>query len=380
MSENILDSDSFGEKIYNKFPLKYREDDLSQNLALKRYIKSLGEGFKVTIDDINGLLNFCDSDLIPDNVLPTVLRHYWLDIDVLEDIPPKYLRGLLKNIGVILLSRGTHNSVSYVVNSMFSATDLTNVTLNDVSGTDYTLTISTDNVNTSVIDTPQVSKGIKEIIKKFTPFFQNITYWLYNDNTQEFTLTANDYYADIINNTNLDSITFDGNHYVDLGIVPTSDFEVTIDFEGTSRKNWLFGSRTSSTTSQDAYVLGFYIGTTNYVAPEFDKFRDSVLFNLPINERHSVVLSKHGCYTDNGVQIKSPYECDDFIGIYPLFVGTLNHQGNPLPTHSFKGEVYSIIINDGNSVISYSPHTLNGVSGFIDNQSNFYPLQEITEV
>lgn len=380
MSENILDSESFGERIYNKFPLKYREDDLSQNLALKRYIKSLGEGFKVTIDDINGLLNFCDSDLIPDNVLPTVLRHYGLDIDVLEDIPPKYLRGLLKNIGAILLSRGTHNSVSYVVNSMFSATDLTNVTLNGVSGTDYTLTISTDNVNTSVIDTPQVSKGVKEIIKKFTPFFQNITYWLYNDSTQEFTLTANDYYADIINNTNLDSITFDGNHYVDLGIVPTSDFEVTIDFEGTSRTNWLFGSRTSSTTSQNAYVLGFYIGTTNYVAPEFDKFRDSVLFNLPINERHSVVLSKHGCYTDNGVQIKSPYECDDFIGIYPLFVGTLNQQGNPRSTHSFKGKVYSIIINDGNSVISYSPHTLNGVSGFIDNQSNFYPLQEIMEV
>lgn len=380
MSENILDSESFGEKIYNKFPLKYREDDLSQNLALKRYIKSLGEGFKVTIDDINGLLNFCDSDLIPDNVLPTVLRHYGLDIDVLEDIPPKYLRGLLKNIGAILLSRGTHNSVSYVVNSMFSAIDLTNVTLNGVSGTDYTLTISTDNVNTSVIDTPQVSKGVKEIIKKFTPFFQNITYWLYNDNTQEFTLTANDYYADIINNTNLDSITFDGNHYVDLGIVPTSDFEVTIDFEGTSRTNWLFGSRTSSTTSQNAYVLGFYIGTTNYVAPEFDKFRDNVLFNLPLNERHSVVLSKHGCYTDNGVQIKSPYECDDFIGIYPLFVGTLNQHGNPRSTHSFKGKVYSIIINDGNSVISYSPHTLNGVSGFIDNQSNFYPLQEIMEV
>ena len=40
---NILNSKDFGLKIYNRFPPKYREDDVEQKYALKRYIQSLSE-------------------------------------------------------------------------------------------------------------------------------------------------------------------------------------------------------------------------------------------------------------------------------------------------------------------------------------------------
>ena len=40
---NILNSEDFGLKIYNRFPPKYREDDVGQNFALKRYLQALSE-------------------------------------------------------------------------------------------------------------------------------------------------------------------------------------------------------------------------------------------------------------------------------------------------------------------------------------------------
>ena len=41
---NILNSEDFGLKIYNRFPPKYREDDVGQKLALKRYLQALSDG------------------------------------------------------------------------------------------------------------------------------------------------------------------------------------------------------------------------------------------------------------------------------------------------------------------------------------------------
>ena len=58
---NILNSEDFGLKIYNRFPPKYREDDVGQKLALKRYLQALSDGgFRYIIQDTNGLLDIKD--------------------------------------------------------------------------------------------------------------------------------------------------------------------------------------------------------------------------------------------------------------------------------------------------------------------------------
>ena len=61
MDSNLLKSDDFGLKIYNRFPPAYREDDVKEKFALKRYLQVTGDGgFKYAIEDINGLTNIID--------------------------------------------------------------------------------------------------------------------------------------------------------------------------------------------------------------------------------------------------------------------------------------------------------------------------------
>ena len=63
MSDLILSPEGFGTKIYNRFPPRYREDDVMQHLALKRYLDACGEGgFKYNIEELNGILDFANPD------------------------------------------------------------------------------------------------------------------------------------------------------------------------------------------------------------------------------------------------------------------------------------------------------------------------------
>ena len=72
---NILNSEYFGLKIYNRFPPKYREDDVGQNFALKRYLQALSDGgFKYSIDEINGIADLKDPDKVDSKVLPILFK------------------------------------------------------------------------------------------------------------------------------------------------------------------------------------------------------------------------------------------------------------------------------------------------------------------
>lgn len=376
MSDKILESKDFGEKIYKKFPLKYQEDDIQQNYALLRYLKSLGDsGFKVSIEDINGLLELCNPDKIPDEVLPTALRHYGLDVDILESIPPSYLRRLLNSLGLVLLKRGTQDTIEYVLNTIFSGMDPTTVSVqNSLEDNKYVVNINTTVVNGDIVNLPKVSKGVKEIIKKFIPFFQSFSYHFYDNFKVDYLINPNNQYADIII-SDTPYVTFDGSHYINLSVYPTNNWEITIDCEWESVGSWVFGSRTASANTQNAYAFGFNLYTTTSIYPIFGDYRNNLRYSMNPNERYTIMLSKNGCYINNGIEVKSKYDDYTFTALYPLFIGSMNQSGNH--NKPFKGKVYSVIINDGENIISYSPHTLNGVVGLLDSNNHFYPLQEI---
>ena len=91
---NILNSEDFGLKIYNRFPPKYREDDVGQKLALKRYLQALSDGgFRYIIQDTNGLLDIKDPSRTSLDILLNLYKQYGLE--VFNGIPENYLRSLL---------------------------------------------------------------------------------------------------------------------------------------------------------------------------------------------------------------------------------------------------------------------------------------------
>lgn len=127
---NILNSEDFGLKIYNRFPPKYREDDVGQNFALRRYLQALADGgFKYSIDEINGITHLIDPDKVDAKVLPVLFKQYGLDI--FNGIPEEYLRYLLPKLGEAWAKKGSLSVVEFVTSSLSGIKTTTNVSYDD---------------------------------------------------------------------------------------------------------------------------------------------------------------------------------------------------------------------------------------------------------
>ena len=114
---NLLKSEDFGLKLYNRFPYKYREDDEKYNYALKRYIESLADGgFKYSIDEINGITTLIDPENVSSKVLPILFKEYGLD--VFNGIPESYLRYLLPKLGEVWSKKGSISAVEFITSSI----------------------------------------------------------------------------------------------------------------------------------------------------------------------------------------------------------------------------------------------------------------------
>lgn len=114
MSNLLLNSDDFGDKIYNRFPTKYKEDDVFNNYALKRYIQTAGEGgFKYSIEELNGLLDLKDKSNTPPEVLKLLAQE--LGFQYFNGIPEAYLRYLIPRIPEIWGKKGTLDVVDYAI-------------------------------------------------------------------------------------------------------------------------------------------------------------------------------------------------------------------------------------------------------------------------
>ena len=114
---NILNSEDFGLKIYNRFPPKYREDDMGQKLALKRYLQALSDGgFRYIIQDTNGLLDIKDPSRTSLDILLNLYKQYGLE--VFNGIPENYLRSLLPYLSSAWKYKGPIDIIEFVTTTL----------------------------------------------------------------------------------------------------------------------------------------------------------------------------------------------------------------------------------------------------------------------
>lgn len=114
---NPLDSKNFGLKIYNRFPPKYREDDIEQNYSLKRYLEALSDGgYSLAIEDINGLTALIDPDKVDAKFLPILFEQYGLPI--FNGIPESYLRYLLPKLSEAYEQKGSITVIEFITSAI----------------------------------------------------------------------------------------------------------------------------------------------------------------------------------------------------------------------------------------------------------------------
>lgn len=164
---NLLKSGNFGDKIYNRFPMKYREDDIDQNFALKRYLQAMGDGgFQFAIEDINGLTTLIDPDTIKAEFLPLLFRHYGLE--VFNGIPEEYLRYLLPRLGEIYTMKGSLQAIDYLCTSISGIKTITSVDYDENGNPTVVVKLEMDvAISDFVPDVEQLNR----ILEKFIPFY-----------------------------------------------------------------------------------------------------------------------------------------------------------------------------------------------------------------
>lgn len=178
---NILNSEDFGLKIYNRFPPKYREDDVGQNFALKRYLQSLSDGgFKHSIDEINGITHLIDPDKVDAKVLPVLFKQYGLD--VFNGIPEEYLRYLLPKLGEAWAKKGSLNIIEFITTALSGTKSTTEVNYDEQDNPMIDIKLEMDySLSDFVPDVEQFTR----LLQNFVPFYcdMNLIYsYLFYEN------------------------------------------------------------------------------------------------------------------------------------------------------------------------------------------------------
>ena len=169
MSE-LLNSNTFGDKIYNRFPEVYRRDDRDVNYSLKRYIQTAGDGFKCAIDEVNGISDLRDNIKVPSEFLPYVYSSHGLEI--FNGIPDKFLRNLIPTLNTTFSRKGSISAVEYLC-SVISGVSCTVDMSNFADNNKINLAIDMDfNLRD---DFPNI-KQLQRIVFEFVPFYCNVHY------------------------------------------------------------------------------------------------------------------------------------------------------------------------------------------------------------
>lgn len=167
---NILDSEDFGLKLYNKFPPKYQADDVEQNFALKRYLESLADGgFKHAIDDVNGLMHIIDPNKVDEKFLPLLFSQYGLE--VFNGIPSNYLRYLLPRLSGAWSKKGSLSVIEFISSSLSGIKTNTEVHYDGKNNPIISVTFEMDyNMGDYFPDTEQFNR----ILLNFVPFYCDV--------------------------------------------------------------------------------------------------------------------------------------------------------------------------------------------------------------
>lgn len=167
---NILNSEDFGLKIYNRFPPKYREDDVGQDYALKRYIEASSDGgFKYAIDDINGITYLINPDKVESKILPILFKQYGLEL--FNGIPEEYLRYLLPKLGEAWSKKGSLGVIEFITSSLSGIKTSTDVSYDDQDNPLVEVTFEMDyNIGDYFPNTRQFEK----LLVNFLPFYCDV--------------------------------------------------------------------------------------------------------------------------------------------------------------------------------------------------------------
>lgn len=183
MSNTLLSSEDFGLKIYERFPLAYREMDEHYNLALRRYLQALSDGgFKYSIEEINGLLDLVDPDVVSADVLPFLYSQYGLEL--FNGIPEKYLRYFLPFLGLAYSKKGSLGVIPFITTSLSGIRTSTDIVLDTYGNPEMDVTLEMD-YQVAGNDFFPKSEQFKRILENFLPFYVNCniiySYILYDD-------------------------------------------------------------------------------------------------------------------------------------------------------------------------------------------------------
>lgn len=167
---NLLDGEIFSDSLYNKFPSIYRQEDMNNNMYLKKYINSLCEGgFSPAIEDINGLTTLVNPSEADEKVLPFLYESY--GVSVFNGLPVKFLRSLFPYLNNLFSRKGSSSVISFISSVILGAT----VTVEpDIHfDTNHLLHLLVD-VDSRIEDDFPKAYQLKRILGFFLPFFCNI--------------------------------------------------------------------------------------------------------------------------------------------------------------------------------------------------------------
>lgn len=229
----LLDSQNFGEKLFQTLPTVYKREDKKYRHALERYLKSLADGgFKYNIEEINGLLDLNDPEKTPYNVLMVLYRQYGLEM--FHGIPEIYLRKLLPIIGDLYSAKGSISAIEYItgiISDVKTTIELGEDFYNDFH-IDITLDMNFDKKDKRDFPTEE---QLLRIINEFVPFFFDVTIIIldnYNDFVGFSMQDDNEDYLDtykktiLVNTTNVENKKLNKTAYLN-----NSDFEKNVFLE-----------------------------------------------------------------------------------------------------------------------------------------------------
>lgn len=167
---NLLNSETFGQKIYNRFPSMYKEDDAKENFALQRFIESLAEGgFKNAIDEINGITYLIDPSKIPSEFLSTLFKQYGLE--VFNGIPETYLRYLLPKLGEAWSKKGSLSVLEFITSSLTGIRNSTLIVYDEKHNPTVELRLDMDDTLADYYFPDSNTGKFNRLLNNFVPYY-----------------------------------------------------------------------------------------------------------------------------------------------------------------------------------------------------------------
>lgn len=270
MSDIILSPEGFGTKIYNRFPPRYREDDVMQHLALKRYLDACGEGgFKYNIEELNGILDFANPDQATPAALPLLYEQYGLPI--FNGIPEQYLRYLLPRLGEAWSKKGSLDVIGFVASAVAGVKTRTEVKYTDDYNVWVDIYLEMDYSLDGYYPDPE---QFGRLIDRFLPFYlgKRVIYTYFFEESQE--IRGDENFHDHVTHTILEQgfIVHDGRiliHTLNTKKGLNVDF-ILNDYSPHNEKLWKDALNTPALTNGDLILSEIIPGDVEgFIDPDY---------------------------------------------------------------------------------------------------------------